>query len=51
MDMRNRKLTEDEFFRERKEVLAQWPTGKDVDLEEAIAFHKSLPPTRSMCIS
>jgi methylaspartate mutase epsilon subunit len=44
MDMRNRKLTEDEFFRERKEVLAQWPTGKDVDLEEAIAFHKSLPP-------
>ncbi len=44
MDMRNKKLTEDEFFRERKEVLAQWPTGKDVDLEEAIAFHKSLPP-------
>jgi methylaspartate mutase epsilon subunit len=43
MEIRNRKLTEDEFFKERQEVLAQWPTGKDVDLDEAIAFHKSLP--------
>ena len=42
--MKNKKLTEDEFFKERQEVLAQWPTGKDVDLDEAIAFHKSLPP-------
>ncbi len=43
MDMRNRKLTEEEFFRERQEVLAQWPTGREVNLEEAIAFHKGLP--------
>ena len=42
--MKNKILAEDEFFKERQEVLAQWPTGKDVDLEEAIAFHKSLPP-------
>ena len=27
----------------RQEVLTQWPTGKGVDLEEAFAFHKSLP--------
>jgi methylaspartate mutase epsilon subunit len=47
MEMRNRKLSEDEFFKEREEVLAQWPTGKDVDLEEAIAFHKSLPPHKN----
>ena len=44
MDIRNQKLSEDEFFRERRDVLKQWPTGKDVDLDEAIAFHKSLPP-------
>jgi methylaspartate mutase epsilon subunit len=44
MDIENKRLTEDEFLEERREVLAQWPTGKDVDLEEAIAFHKSLPP-------
>jgi methylaspartate mutase epsilon subunit len=47
MEIRNRKLTEDEFFKERQEVLAQWPTGKDVDLDEAIAFHKSLPPHKN----
>ena len=44
--MKNKRLTEDEFFKERKEVLAQWPTGKDVDLDEAIAYHKSLPPSK-----
>ncbi len=43
MEISNKKLTEDEFFKERREVLAQWPTGKEVDLEEAIAFHKGLP--------
>ena len=46
MEIRNKKLTEAEFFQERQEVLKQWPTGKDVDLEEAIAFHKSLPANK-----
>src|SRR5699024_7799640 len=32
-----------EFMKLRQEVLTQWPTGKGVDLEEAFAFHKSLP--------
>ena len=38
MDIRNKKWTDEEFLRERKEVLAQWPTGKQVDLAEAIEF-------------
>ena len=41
--VRNRKLDEEEFLKERKEVLAMWPTGKEVDLEEAVEFHKKLP--------
>ena len=28
---------------ERQTVLAGWPTGQDVDLDEAIQFHKKLP--------
>ena len=44
MEVRNKRLSNDEFFREREEVLAQWPTGEEVDLDEAIEFHKSLPP-------
>ena len=31
----------------RQEVLTQWPTGQGVDLEDAFAFHKSLPQKKS----
>jgi methylaspartate mutase epsilon subunit len=47
MDIRNKKLTEEEFHRQRKEVLSQWPTGRQVDLDEAIEFHKRLPPQKN----
>ena len=47
MDIQNKKLSNDVFFKERQEVLTQWPTGKDVDLEEAIAYHKAMPASRS----
>ncbi len=42
-EIRNKKLKDDEFYKIREEVLQQWPTGKDVDLEEAIEFQKKLP--------
>ena len=35
MDIRNKRLTDEEFYKQRQEVLAQWHTGKDVDLDEA----------------
>lgn len=46
MDVKNKKIPEGEFFKLRSEVLAQWPTGKDVDLEESFAYHKSMPKER-----
>ncbi len=46
MEVRNERLSDEEFFQERKEVLAMWPTGKDVDLDEGIEFQKSLPPSK-----
>jgi len=46
MDIRNKRLTDDEFYKQRQEVLAQWHTGKDVDLEEAVAYHKAMPECR-----
>ncbi len=46
MDIQNKRISNDEFFKLRQEVLAQWPTGKDVDLEEAVAYHKSMPEER-----
>ncbi|MFR5334829.1 MAG: hypothetical protein ACLTH0_00580 [Blautia producta] len=40
MDIRNKKLSDDEFYGIRKEIMGQWPTGKDVDFDEAIEYHK-----------
>ncbi|HJO75282.1 MAG TPA: methylaspartate mutase subunit E [Rhodospirillales bacterium] len=33
----------DDFAKMRSENLARWPTGAEVDLDEAVQFHKSLP--------
>ncbi|AEF84511.1 methylaspartate mutase, E subunit [Treponema primitia ZAS-2] len=43
MELENKRITDDEFYKIRQEVLQQWPTGKDVNLEESFAYHKSLP--------
>ncbi len=43
MNLKFKKWTDEEFFKVREEVLKQWPTGADVDLEEAVAYHKALP--------
>ena len=46
MDIQNKRISDQEFESLRREVLAQWPTGKDVDLEEAVAYHKAMPASR-----
>ncbi|MDO4672650.1 methylaspartate mutase subunit E [Falsiporphyromonas endometrii] len=46
MEVKNKKLTDDQFFAERKEVLASWPTGKDVDFQEAVDYQKSIAPEK-----
>lgn len=43
MKITNKKLTNDAFFAERKEILEHWHTGKDVDFDEAVAYQKSIP--------
>jgi len=47
MDIQNKRISDGEFAALRQQVLAQWPTGKDVDLEEAVAYHKSMPESRN----
>lgn len=46
MDIQNKRLSDGEFESLRKEVLTQWPTGKDVDIDEAVAYHKAIPESR-----
>lgn len=43
MQLLNKKWDEDEFFRQRREALGGWPTGAEVDLDEAVAYHKRIP--------
>ena len=38
----------DDFARMRRDNLARWPTGAEVDLDEAVAFHKSLPKHKQL---
>ncbi len=46
MDIQNKRIPEDQFQALRKEVLTQWPTGKDVDFQEAVDYHKAMPKKR-----
>ena len=46
MDIQNKRIPDSEFHALRAEVLTQWPTGKDVNLEEAVAYHKAMPENR-----
>lgn len=43
MELKNKKWSEEEFFKVRKDVLNQWATGKDVDLNSSIDYLKSVP--------
>ena len=42
MKVQNKKMSKDDFFAQREEVLAQWPTGKGVNFDEAIEYQKSI---------
>jgi methylaspartate mutase epsilon subunit len=44
---RNKRLDESEFLKMRGPVLALWPTGREVDLDEAIEYQKKLPDSKN----
>jgi len=43
----NEKWDDAYFEAQRQQVLSQWPTGKDVDLKEAAAFHYRMPKMKN----
>ena len=36
MQLKNKKLSMDEFLKEREEVMQTWPTGKGVEFEDGV---------------
>ena len=45
--LRNKRLDEKEFLKMRGPVLALWPTGREVDLDEAVEYQKKLPDSKN----
>ena len=43
MEIQNKRIPDGEFQKLREEILGQWPTGKDVNLQEAVDYHKKMP--------
>lgn len=46
MTLKNEKLSKDAFFKEREEVLQQWPTGKGVNFDEAVEYQRAILPEK-----
>ena len=44
--VKNKRIPEDQLLKKRKEWLAEWPTGKEVDFDDAVAYQKSLPDSK-----
>jgi methylaspartate mutase epsilon subunit len=47
MNLKNKRLSDEEFFKLREDVLSHWPTGKDVDLQEAVDYLKKVPDEKN----
>lgn len=46
MNLKNKKIDESVFYSTRKDVLNQWNTGKNVNIEEAVKYHKNIPSAK-----
>lgn len=46
--VRDAKMPEDVFLKKHAEVISAWPTGREIDLEESVAYNKSLPDHKNM---
>jgi len=42
----NKRIDDELLMRKRREELDKWPTGKEVDFEEAAAYQRSLPDSK-----
>ncbi|HSW58690.1 MAG TPA: hypothetical protein VLH15_09820 [Dehalococcoidales bacterium] len=45
--VKQQKIDEELFLRMHHKVLEEWPTGKEVDLEEAVEYNRNLPDSKN----
>src|SRR5512136_2390695 len=45
--VRQKRIDEDQFLEEHNRVLTEWPTGREVDLREAVEYSRNLPDSKN----
>nr|WP_318384992.1 methylaspartate mutase subunit E [uncultured Enterobacter sp.] len=52
MELRNKKITHDDFMSERRQVLETWQTGKDVThFEDGVKYQQTLPASKNFALA
>ncbi|MDO8956490.1 MAG: methylaspartate mutase subunit E, partial [Deltaproteobacteria bacterium] len=51
MELKNQRWSEEEFFREREKVISLWPTGREIDLWEAVDYLRNIPPEKNYALA
>lgn len=46
-EISNKRIDEADFLARREKVLSLWPTGREVDLQEAVEYQKRLPASKN----
>ncbi|HMQ71872.1 MAG TPA: hypothetical protein PKD25_05100, partial [Rubrivivax sp.] len=46
-EISNKRIDEADFLGRREKVLSQWPTGREVDLQDGIDYQKRLPASKN----
>lgn len=50
MEISNSKWSDTYFREQRDKVLAMWPTGSEVELGDAVAYHRQMPPAKNAAL-
>jgi len=50
MELKNQRWSEEEFFRAREKVTSLWPTGREIDLWEAVDYLRKVPPEKNYAL-
>lgn len=48
-EVTQKRIDDDAFMKLREKELSIWPTGKEVDLEEAVEYQRNLPESKNFC--
>ena len=46
IEISQKRIDEDQFMKMREKELSIWPTGKEIDLEEAVEYQRNLPDSK-----